>query len=43
MSYRKPGLAGATLDCDSGYGSLVSVNASFGFIAAARVMNKLVI
>lgn len=42
VSYQKPGVAGATLDCDSGYGSLVSVTASFGFIAAARVMNKLV-
>ena len=42
VSYRKPGVAATTLDCDSGYGSLVSVTASFGFIAAARVMNKLV-
>ncbi len=41
VSYRKPGVAGATLDCDSGYGSLVTVTATFGFIAAARVMNKL--
>ncbi len=42
VSYKKPGVRGATLDCDTGYGSLVNVTASFGFIAAARVMNKLV-
>ncbi len=42
VSYKKPGVRGTTLDCDTGYGSLVSVTASFGFIAAARVMNKLV-
>jgi len=42
VSYQKPGVAGATLDCDSGYGSLVSVTASFGFVAASLVMNKLV-
>lgn len=42
ISFKKPGSKGTTLDCDTGYGSLVSVTASFGFIAAARVMNKLV-
>ncbi len=42
VSYQKPGVRGATLDCDTGYGSLVNVTASFGFFAAARVMNKLV-
>lgn len=42
VSYQKPGVRGATLDCDTGYGSLVNVTASFGFVAAARVMNKLV-
>jgi len=42
VGYKKPGVAGTTLDCDTGYGSLVNVTASFGFIAAARVMNKLV-
>jgi len=41
MSYSRPGVAGATLDCNTGYGSLVSVTASFGFIAAAHVMNEL--
>lgn len=42
ISFKKPGSKAATLDCDTGYGSLVTVTASFGFIAAARVMNKLV-
>ena len=42
ISYKKPGSKGITLDCDTGYGSLVSVTASFGFMAAARVLNKLV-
>jgi len=38
ISYKKPGSKGITLDCDTGYGSLVSVTASFGFMAAARVL-----
>jgi len=41
-TFQKPGVAGASLDCDTGYGSLVTVTATFGMIAAARVMNKLV-
>ena len=40
VSRAKPGVAGATLDCDSGYGSAVSVTATFGMIAAARAINK---
>ncbi|OED43888.1 hypothetical protein AB833_02960 [Chromatiales bacterium (ex Bugula neritina AB1)] len=40
-SYQKPGVASVTLDCDSGYGSLVSVTAVFGFVAASRVMDRL--
>jgi tRNA A37 threonylcarbamoyladenosine dehydratase len=42
VAFTKPGVPGATLDCDSGYGSLVTVTATFGLIAAAAVMNKLV-
>ncbi len=42
VAFNKPGVPGATLDCDSGYGSLVTVTATFGFVAAAIVMNKLV-
>ena len=42
VAQKKPGIAGVTLDCDTGYGSLVGVTAVFGFVAASRVMNKLV-
>jgi len=42
VAHDKPGVAGTTLDCASGYGSLVTVTATFGFIAAALVMNNLV-
>ena len=42
VAFDKPGVPGATLDCDSGYGSLVTVTATFGLIAAATVMNQLV-
>jgi len=34
----KPGVAGLTLDCSYGYGSVVSVTACFGFVAAARAV-----
>ena len=40
-SHSKPGKAGVTLDCDSGYGSTSTVTASFGLAAAAFVTNKL--
>ena len=40
VSYKKPGVPGATLDCDSGYGSLVTVTAVFGLLAASRVLNR---
>ena len=40
VSRAKPGVAGATLDCDTGYGSTVAVTATFGMIAAARALNK---
>jgi tRNA A37 threonylcarbamoyladenosine dehydratase len=36
--YCKPGVAGLSLDCSFGYGSVVSVTASFGFAAAARAI-----
>lgn len=42
VAYNKPGVPGATLDCDSGYGSLITVTATFGLLAAATVMNRLV-
>ncbi|UCB55953.1 MAG: tRNA threonylcarbamoyladenosine dehydratase [Thiotrichales bacterium] len=37
--YCKPGVAGLTLDCSFGYGSVVSVTASFGFMAAAKAVD----
>ncbi|MGB5277264.1 MAG: tRNA threonylcarbamoyladenosine dehydratase [Gammaproteobacteria bacterium] len=36
--YCKPGVAGLSLDCSYGYGSVVSVTASFGFAAAAKAV-----
>ncbi len=38
---RKPGVKGVNLDCNFGYGSATMVTASFGFVAAARAINKL--
>lgn len=40
VSYEKPGIHGVSLDCRFGYGSTCLVTASFGFMAAARVVNK---
>ena len=37
--YCKPGVAGLSLDCSFGYGSVVSVTASFGFIAASKAVD----
>ena len=34
----KPGVAGLSLDCNFGYGSSVMVTASFGFAAAAKML-----
>lgn len=38
----KPGVAGLSLDCNFGYGSSVMVTASFGFSAAAKIVEILV-
>ena len=38
VGYQKPGVAGLSLDCSFGYGSVVSVTASFGFAAAAKAI-----
>ena len=40
VSHQKPGIHGVSLDCQYGYGSATFVTASFGFAAAARVINK---
>ena len=42
VGHRKPGVHGATLDCASGYGSLVTVTATFGLVAASRLLNRAV-
>ena len=38
----KPGVKGVKLDCNLGFGSSSCVTASFGFAAAARVLQKIV-
>lgn len=40
VSHRKPELHGVSLDCRFGYGSLSTVTAVFGFLAASRALNK---
>lgn len=39
VGYRKPGVAGLSLDCSFGYGSSVMVTSSFGFTAAATAVD----
>lgn len=39
---RKPGVKGATLDCNMGYGSATFVTATFGFVAVSRALDKLI-
>ncbi len=41
VSHEKPGIHGVSLDCRFGYGASVCVTATFGFIAAARIIDKL--
>lgn len=38
---RKPGVKGATLDCNMGYGSATFVTATFGFAAVSRALQKM--
>lgn len=40
VGHQKPGVAGLSLDCSFGYGSVVSVTATFGFIAAAKAIEQ---
>jgi tRNA A37 threonylcarbamoyladenosine dehydratase len=40
VSHEKPGIHGISLDCSMGYGSATAVTATFGNVAAARVINK---
>jgi len=39
VGYQKPGVAGLSLDCGFGYGSVVAVTATFGFVAAATAID----
>lgn len=39
VGYQKPGVAGLSLDCGLGYGSVVAVTATFGFVAAATAID----
>jgi len=41
VSHEKPGIHGVSLDCRFGYGASACVTATFGFVAAARVIDKL--
>jgi len=40
ISHAKPGIHGISLDCSLGYGSATAVTATFGNVAASRVINK---
>ena len=40
VSHQKPGIHGVSLDCRFGYGAASFVTGTFGFIAAARVIEK---
>lgn len=41
VSHEKPGIHGVSLDCRFGYGASACVTATFGFVAASRVIEKL--
>jgi len=38
VTHARPGVAGASLDCDQGYGSVSMVTGTFGFVAASRAV-----
>lgn len=40
VGLEKPGIHGLSLDCSLGYGAASFVTATFGFVAASRVINK---
>jgi len=42
VSHEKPGIHGVNLDCSFGYGASVNVTATFGFVAASRVIQKII-
>lgn len=42
ISHQKPGVAGLSLDCAFGYGAATHVTATFGFVAAAQAINRVI-
>jgi len=40
VSHAKPGVPGARLDCEQGYGSVSFVTGTFGLVAASRAVKK---
>ena len=42
VCHRKPGVHGLTLDCAMGYGASSCVTATFAFVAAARILRRVV-
>lgn len=40
VTHAKPGIPGARLDCDQGYGSVSFVTGTFGLVAASRAVNR---
>jgi len=40
VTHAKPGVPGARLDCEQGYGSVSFVTGTFGLVAASRAVNK---
>ncbi len=40
VTHAKPGVPAARLDCDQGYGSVSMVTGTFGFVAAARAVER---
>lgn len=40
VTHTKPGVPGASLDCDHGYGSVSGVTGTFGLVAASRAINR---
>ncbi len=40
VTHSRPGVPGASLDCEHGYGSVSMVTGTFGFVAAARAIKR---
>jgi len=42
ISHQKPGVSGLSLDCAFGYGAATHITATFGFVAAAQAINRVI-